>query len=38
VILYFSYGLKPAAMVEDQMRRFMEDIAPHFQEAKFDEY
>jgi hypothetical protein len=33
VILYFSYGLKPAMMVEEQMRRFMEEIAPHFQAA-----
>jgi len=30
MILYFSYGLKPAMMVEEQMRRFMEEIAPHF--------
>jgi alkanesulfonate monooxygenase SsuD/methylene tetrahydromethanopterin reductase-like flavin-dependent oxidoreductase (luciferase family) len=33
VILYFSYGLKPATMVEEQMRRFAEEIAPHFEMA-----
>ena len=33
VILYFSYGLKPAMMVEEQMHRFMEEIAPHFEGA-----
>jgi alkanesulfonate monooxygenase SsuD/methylene tetrahydromethanopterin reductase-like flavin-dependent oxidoreductase (luciferase family) len=30
VILYFSYGLKPRSMVEEQMQRFMEEIAVHF--------
>jgi len=30
VILYFNYGLKPDAMVREQMQRFMTDIAPHF--------
>ena len=30
VILYFNYGLKPDAMVKEQMARFMADIAPHF--------
>ena len=30
VILYFNYGLKPHAMVKDQMRRFMRDVAPAF--------
>ena len=30
VILYFNYGLKPHAMVQEQMARFMADIAPHF--------
>ena len=30
VILYFNYGLKPNAMVQEQMQRFMEQVAPHF--------
>jgi alkanesulfonate monooxygenase SsuD/methylene tetrahydromethanopterin reductase-like flavin-dependent oxidoreductase (luciferase family) len=30
VILYFNYGLKPAAMVKEQMARFMAEIAPAF--------
>jgi len=30
VILYFNYGLKPHAMVKDQMQLFMEEIAPAF--------
>lgn len=30
VILYFNYGLKPDAMVREQMSRFMADIAPAF--------
>jgi alkanesulfonate monooxygenase SsuD/methylene tetrahydromethanopterin reductase-like flavin-dependent oxidoreductase (luciferase family) len=30
VILYFNYGLKPDALVREQMHRFMEEIAPHF--------
>jgi alkanesulfonate monooxygenase SsuD/methylene tetrahydromethanopterin reductase-like flavin-dependent oxidoreductase (luciferase family) len=33
VILYFNYGLKPHAMVKDQMQRFMEEIAPAFDGA-----
>ena len=31
VILYFNVGNKPNAMVKEQMHRFMEEIAPHFQ-------
>ena len=31
VILYFNVGNKPHAMVKEQMHRFMEEIAPHFQ-------
>jgi len=30
VILYFNYGLKPDAMVRDQMARFAADILPAF--------
>jgi alkanesulfonate monooxygenase SsuD/methylene tetrahydromethanopterin reductase-like flavin-dependent oxidoreductase (luciferase family) len=30
VVLYFSYGLKPAQMVRDQMAWFMDSVAPHF--------
>ena len=33
VILYFNYGLKPHAMVKDQMQRFMEEVAPAFDGA-----
>ena len=33
VILYFNYGLKPDAMVREQMQRFMEEIAPAFDGA-----
>jgi alkanesulfonate monooxygenase SsuD/methylene tetrahydromethanopterin reductase-like flavin-dependent oxidoreductase (luciferase family) len=33
VILYFNYGLKPNAMVKEQMARFMTDIAPAFSGA-----
>ena len=33
VILYFNYGLKPHAMVKEQMQRFMTDIAPAFEGA-----
>jgi len=33
VILYFNYGLKPHAMVKDQMQRFMAEIAPAFDGA-----
>jgi len=31
VILYFNVGNKPHSMVKEQMHRFMEDIAPHFE-------
>ena len=30
VILYFNYGMKPDALVREQMDRFMADIAPAF--------
>ena len=30
VILYFNYGLKPHAMVKEQMQRFAEEVAPAF--------
>jgi len=30
VILYFNYGMKPDALVREQMDRFMSDIAPAF--------
>jgi alkanesulfonate monooxygenase SsuD/methylene tetrahydromethanopterin reductase-like flavin-dependent oxidoreductase (luciferase family) len=30
VILYFNYGMKPHALVKEQMHRFMTDIAPAF--------
>jgi alkanesulfonate monooxygenase SsuD/methylene tetrahydromethanopterin reductase-like flavin-dependent oxidoreductase (luciferase family) len=30
VILYFNYGLKPHALVKEQMQRFMEEVAPAF--------
>ncbi|MBT3703601.1 MAG: LLM class flavin-dependent oxidoreductase [Alphaproteobacteria bacterium] len=33
VILYFNYGLKPDAMVREQMDRFMREIAPSFDGA-----
>lgn len=33
VILYFNYGLKPHAMVKEQMQRFMQEIAPAFDGA-----
>jgi alkanesulfonate monooxygenase SsuD/methylene tetrahydromethanopterin reductase-like flavin-dependent oxidoreductase (luciferase family) len=33
VILYFNYGLKPHAMVKEQMQRFMEQVAPAFDGA-----
>jgi len=33
VILYFNYGLKPDALVREQMDRFMRDIAPAFEGA-----
>ena len=31
VVLYFGYGLKPDAMVREQMAWFMEEVAPHFE-------
>lgn len=31
VILYFNVGCKPHALVKEQMHRFMEQVAPHFQ-------
>lgn len=31
VILYFNVGNKPHEMVKDQMHRFMDEIAPHFE-------
>ena len=31
VILYFNIGNKPNEMVKEQMQRFMEEVAPHFQ-------
>ena len=31
VILYFNVGNKPHSFVKEQMHRFMEEIAPHFQ-------
>ncbi len=31
VILYFNVGNKPHALVKEQMQRFMQEIAPHFQ-------
>jgi alkanesulfonate monooxygenase SsuD/methylene tetrahydromethanopterin reductase-like flavin-dependent oxidoreductase (luciferase family) len=31
VILYFNVGLKPHAMVKEEMDRFMREVAPHFQ-------
>jgi hypothetical protein len=31
VILYFNVGNKPHNMVKEQMHRFMQEIAPHFQ-------
>ena len=31
VILYFNVGAKPHEIVKNQMHRFMEEIAPHFQ-------
>lgn len=32
VILYFNYGLKPHAMVKEQMQRFVEEVAPAFRD------
>jgi len=34
VILYFNYGLKPHAMVKEQMQRFMQEVAPAFDGAR----
>jgi len=31
VILYFNFGLKPDALVREQMDRFMRDVAPAFE-------
>jgi hypothetical protein len=31
VILYFNVGNKPHNMVKEQMHRFMDEIAPHFE-------
>jgi alkanesulfonate monooxygenase SsuD/methylene tetrahydromethanopterin reductase-like flavin-dependent oxidoreductase (luciferase family) len=31
VILYFNVGNKPNSLVKEQMQRFMEEIAPHFE-------
>src|SRR5512138_3503243 len=31
VILYFNVGNKPHSLVKEQMQRFMDEIAPHFQ-------
>ncbi|MGE3936072.1 MAG: LLM class flavin-dependent oxidoreductase [Rhodospirillaceae bacterium] len=31
VILYFNVGCKPHGMVKEQMHRFMEQVAPHFE-------
>jgi alkanesulfonate monooxygenase SsuD/methylene tetrahydromethanopterin reductase-like flavin-dependent oxidoreductase (luciferase family) len=31
VILYFNVGNKPHQLVKEQMQRFMQDIAPHFE-------
>ena len=31
VILYFNVGNKPHTLVKEQMHRFMQDIAPHFE-------
>jgi alkanesulfonate monooxygenase SsuD/methylene tetrahydromethanopterin reductase-like flavin-dependent oxidoreductase (luciferase family) len=33
VILYFNYGMKPHAMVLEQMERFMKEVAPAFDGA-----
>ena len=29
-ILYFNVGKKPHSMVKDQMHKFMEEVAPNF--------
>jgi hypothetical protein len=31
VILYFNIGNKPNEVVQDQMHRFMDEVAPHFE-------
>jgi alkanesulfonate monooxygenase SsuD/methylene tetrahydromethanopterin reductase-like flavin-dependent oxidoreductase (luciferase family) len=31
VILYFNVGAKPHALVAEQMHKFMEEVAPHFE-------
>ena len=31
VILYFNVGMKPHAMVKEEMDRFMREVAPQFQ-------
>ena len=31
VILYFNVGLKPHDQVKEEMARFMQQVAPHFQ-------
>ena len=31
VILYFNVGMKPHAQVKEEMARFMEEVAPHFE-------
>jgi hypothetical protein len=31
VILYFNVGNKPHTLVKEQMQRFMEEVASHFQ-------
>jgi hypothetical protein len=36
VILYFNVGLKPHAQVKDEMARFMEEIAPVFDDKHKD--
>ena len=33
VILYFNVGLKPHARVKEEMQRFMEEVAPSFDDA-----
>ena len=34
VILYFNVGLKPHARVKDEMQRFMEEVAPNFDDSE----
>ena len=33
VILYFNVGLKDHQQTKDEMKRFMEEVAPHFKGA-----